>query len=347
MSALAALVAGLLLAAQPAPEPETVEEPAVPAGPLRLTGSSTVAPFSVVIASGVAGDVTVDQNGTAAGLAALCSGTGDAALAGASRRVRPEERRACDEAGIATLVEIELGLDGIVLAQSDTTEALTLGPRDLYLAAAREVPLSGTDCRLVPNKAQSWSDVRDDLPERRIVLFGPPPTSGTRDLFEEMALRPGARELPCLLEMERTDPAGFDRAMRLRTDGRWTDAGESDGAVAYTLTRVPHAVGIFGLAHALGQEGIVTLPFAGVHPNAGTIADGRYRMARPLFLYTTTRQLTSDPRVVDAVAAFRDPASAGPGGVLTRMGLVPTGEAAKAKLIDTATGEETPLALGR
>jgi phosphate transport system substrate-binding protein len=352
MSLLPLILAGLLAAA-PAAEAEAPveagaeEQSPLPSGPLRLTGSTTVAPFSLTVASTVATDIVVDPNGTTAGLAALCAETRPAALAGASRAIRPAERKACEAAGVATLIEIDLGLDGIVLAQKEGAGALPLTPRDLYLAAAREVPISEGDCRLAPNRAGYWSDVRADLPERRITVLGPPPTSGTRDVLEALALKAGARALPCMLRLEREDPEAFEAAMRLRTDGAWSDAGEADGAVAFALTRLPHAIGVFGLAHALSQEGIEALPFAGVHPTAGTIADGRYALARPLYLYTTTGQLTRDPRVVEVVKTFRDPASTGPGGVLTRMGLVPTGEAARAKLIDTASGEETPLVLGR
>ncbi|WP_051881581.1 substrate-binding domain-containing protein [Parvularcula oceani] len=317
-------------------------------GPLTVTGSSTVAPYALAVAAQApAGDVLVEQSGTAAGIAALCRAEGAAAdLAGASRPIREAELAACHAAGVATIVEVELGLDGIVLAQAETASDLRLSPRDLFLAIARSVPAGGESCRLVSNRTMRWQDVRPDLPDRPILIYGPPTSSGTRDMIIELAVKEGARSLPCMAQLEDREPEAFEAAVDPRTDGPWIDAGESDGAIAYTLTRTPDAIGIFGMDHAKKQEGLVTLSFGGVHPTPSTISTGRYRLTRPLFLYTTARTLTQDERTVRFVKAFRKEASGDEGHTsLARMGLVPREEAG-ARFIETATGEATPVALG-
>ncbi|MBB4658698.1 substrate-binding domain-containing protein [Parvularcula dongshanensis] len=322
--------------------PEEAAAP-VPPGPIRVAGSSTVAPFALVVASSADGHAVVSQTGTTAGLAALCAEGQPVAFAGASRQVRPEEVTRCAEGSVATLVELELGLDGIVLVQGEKQRELSLTAHDLYRAVARTVPLGDGNCRLVPNRVRNWRDVRAALPDRPIMVLGPPQGSATREALIELAVRTGARAEPCLAALEREDEPAFLDSLRLRDDGAWVDTGGSDGAAAYALTRMPDAIGIFSFVHALKQEGLETLSFDGVHPTAATVADGRYTLVRRAYLYTTAGQLTRDPRVMRMVGAFRDPALVGPGGVLTAMGLVAGEEAGRARLIDTATGEDTPL----
>ena len=348
------VLAGLLAASAAAPSdglrgaptPE-VAAPAPPPGPLVISGSSTVAPFALVLSGTMeAVEIDVAPSGTTAGLSALCDPHADSAdLTGASRPVREQELTDCANAEVATVIEVPLGRDGIVLAQDEAAEPMALSAHDLYRALAARLP--ATDCTLQPNTARLWSDLRADLPERRIVVLGPPPTSGTREVFAELAVKVGAREEPCLAALERSDPTGFRAATALRRDGAWVEAGESDGAIAYALTRLPEAVGVFGLVHASPQDGLALLPFGGVHPNAQTVADGRYPLSRPLFLYTTAGHLTRDDRVIGVVRGFAAQEAIGPSGRLTQMGLAPAPETGRAYLIDTATGTRTPLPLAR
>ena len=358
LAKLACLMAAVLLGAadevdgegdQAAADVQAAPE-ALADDPLWITGSSTVAPFALV-AAGLSRDgqrTFVEATGTSAGLAALC-GAEAAPLVGASRQVRRAELASCEARNVATVIEVELGLGAIVLAQSSEAAPLALTQADLYLAVARDVPdrPEAEDCRLVPNRARAWSDVRAGLPERRLRVYGPPVTSGTRDVLLSRGLAVGARALPCLAALERRDPEAFERALRVRRDGAWVDAGESDGALAFALTRLPDAVGVMGRVHALAQDGLAVLPLGGVYPTPETIADGRYPLSRPLYLYTEAGWLTRDPRVREVVTAFAKPEATGPSGVLTGMGLAPNPQGSQARLISTADGAATPLSLGR
>ena len=317
---------------------------AVPAAPLRVTGSSTVTPYALVATSLAAGgDVFVEATGTGAGLAALC-GAEAAPLAGASRPIAAAELDGCAAFGIATVIEAEIGLGAISLVQSASSGPLALTLTDLYLASAARVPDAG--CRLVPNKARRWSDVREELPDRPIRLYGPPATSGTRDVLSDQGLAVGARRLPCLAALEARDADAFAEALGLRRDGAWIDGGESDGALAYALTRLPDAVGLVGRVHALAQEGLAQLSVDGVSATSETIADGTYPLARPLYLYTTADALTADPRVRPVLLASTADAAGGDG-PLSGMGLVARDGGARVRLISTANGTATPLPLGR
>ena len=326
---------------------ETEAAVAIPVGPLRVTGSSTVTPYALVATGVAAGgakpSVFVEATGTGAGLAALC-GAEAAPLAGASRPITQGELTGCAAVGVATVIEAEIGLGAISLVQSEAADPLNLTLDDLYLAAAARVP--DADCRLVPNKARRWSDVRAGLPDRPIRLYGPPATSGTRDVLQEQALAVGARRLPCLAALERQDAAGFADALRLRRDGAWVDGGESDGALAYALTRLPEAVGLVGRVHALAQDGLTDLPVDGVRAEPSSIADGTYPLARPLYLYTTADALTSDARVRPVLMASTTD-EGGASETLSGMGLVAREGGARVRLISTADGTATPLPLGR
>ena len=224
---------------------------------------------------------------------------------------------------------------------------MALTERDLYMALAERRPRGGGDCTLVPNRTRLWSEVRPDLPDRAISVYGPPPTSGTREVFSKQAIAVGARQEACLAALAVTDADAFDAALALRRDGAWVEAGESDGATAYALTRLPEAIGVFGIVHVTPQPGLALLPLSGVMPDAQTIADGRYPLARPLFIYTTAGHLTRDLRVIEVVRSFAADEAVGPEGTLTGMGLAPGQETGQAYLIDTGTKERTALPLAR
>ena len=324
-------------------------EAPVLAGPLQVSGSSTVAPFVLVLTDGLDGFATrVSSSGTTAGLAALCDlRPGSADLTGASRRIGPAELAACASADVATVVEVPLGLDGIVLAQSEDARAMRLTAQDVYRALAAHRPAGPLDCTPRRNTARLWSDVRPDLPARRIEFYGPPLTSGTREVFTQQLLARGARAEPCLAALAAAEPERFEAALALRRDGAWIEAGESDGAVAYALTRLPGAIGVFGLVHAAAQEGLSLVPIDDAAPTPVAIAARRYPLSRPLYLYTTAGHLTRDPRVIEVIRAAVASEAVGEGGVLTGMGLVTGDEAGSAFLIDTRSGERTALPLGR
>ena len=327
--------------------PPVAQPAAPPAPPLIVSGSSTVAPFALVTAQTLPGtQVDVTTTGTTAGLSALCDlRPGSADLTGASRAITQDELAACAAAEVPTVIEVTLGRDGIVLAQAASQPEMALTAHDLYQALAAVVP--GEECTLLPNRTRTWADVRDDLPSRPIRVFGPPMTSGTLEVFVREAIATGARAERCLTALERQDEAAFAAALALRTDGAWTQAGESDGAIAYAITKLPDAIGVFGLVHVGPQDGLALLPYGGVHPNARTVSDGRYSLSRPLLLYTTARHLTRDPRVIEVVRAFTGQDAVGPSGRLTQMGLIEGPESGQARLIDTRSGEATPLPLGR
>ncbi|MEM0929672.1 MAG: substrate-binding domain-containing protein [Pseudomonadota bacterium] len=263
---------------------------AAASGDLRVAGSSTVAPLiAQAVETADLHDVVMAPTGTVRGFEELCSEAAVQVI-GASRRLNPEEASICAEHNVAELIEIMIDTDGIVLAQSARRGVKELTLQQLYLAVGAYVP-SDASCVLNGNTAKTWRDIDAALPARTIRLFGPPLSSGTRDMFIKLGLAAGARSLPCLARLEEDDPVSFLKATTPRDDAAWVDAGENDEATAVALTYVEEAVGIFGIRSFEQSDGLDAVHLQGVAPTRDAISSGEYPLSRPLFLYMTPEAL--------------------------------------------------------
>jgi phosphate transport system substrate-binding protein len=184
------------------------------------------------------------------------------------------------------------------------------------------VPVNG---RLVPNPYKRWSDISAELPDLPIQVFGPPPSSGTRDAFLELAMAPGAREFPLLKEIEEDDTGLFTEiAHAIREDGAWIDAGENDGAIVQRLSKNPEALGVFGFSFLIQNEDRIRgARIGGVPPTFAEIAAGRYEISRDLYFYMKKAHLGVVPGLGEFVKAFTDERAWGDEGYLIDKGLIP------------------------
>ena len=259
-------------------------------GDLRVAGSSTVAPLIAdAVASAQLDDVVVAPTGTVRGFEELCSETAVQVI-GASRRVSADEVARCASHDIDELIEIMVATDGIVLAQSARRGVKELTLQQLYLAVGALVP-SGEGCDLIENTSATWQDVASTLPARTIRLFGPPVSSGTRDMFIKLGLSAGARSFPCLADLENDNPERFREAVEPRHDAAWVDAGENDEAAAVALSYVRDAVGIFGIRSFEEATALDAVWLDGVAPTQDAVSSGTYPLSRPLFLYVAPAAL--------------------------------------------------------
>lgn len=294
---------------------------------LWSAGSSTVFPFSTRAAENHARMVggappRVESLGTGGGIQQFCRGLGPSTpdIANASRRMKASEYDMCVANGVTEIVEIKIGYDGVVVAIARTGVDLDLSLDDLYLALAREVPGQGGG--FTANPSRRWSDVDPGLPDIRIQVYGPPPTSGTRDAFLELGMTPGARRIPA---MAAVDDDRFDAlAHSLREDGAWIDSGENDNAIVQTLGRTPGAIGVFGYSF-LGQNLDTVRPVRidGALPGVETIASGQYPLARSLYIYVKKQHVGVTPGLSAFVMEFVSDGAAGRGGYLEDKGLIP------------------------
>ena len=231
------------------------------------------------------------------------------------------------------MVEVKVGYDGIVLANSRDTGRMSLTLRDVFLALAQEVPAgaceTADDCALAPNPYKSWKDVNPALPDLRIEVLGPPATSGTRDAFVELAMEGGCKAFAGIEALKKADRKAYKRACHtIREDGAYIEAGENDNLIVQKLATNPRALGIFGFSfldqNADKLQGSVV---NGVAPEFEEIADGNYPVSRALFFYAKRAHVGQVPGIAEFIAEFTSEAAWGPEGYLADKGLIPMSEA--------------------
>ncbi len=310
---------------------------------IRIVGSSTVYPYASTVAETFGANTAfptpvVESTGTGGGFKLFCAGAGDDTpdVVNASRRVKASEFELCKAAGV-DLAEVKVGYDGIVFAHAKGGADFDLTLRQVFMALAKEVPDDSGALR--PNPYQKWSDIDPSLPDERIEVFGPPPTSGTRDAFVEIAMEGGALEFPSLKTLDGSDHEAFRRvAHTLREDGAWIDAGENDNAIVNILTTAPTALGVFGYSFLdQNSDRVAALRIDGVTPTLETISSGDYPVARSLFFYVKINHAGGVvPGIEDYVAEFTSDGAWGPFGYLVEKGLIPLPDEERASQRDSA-----------
>jgi phosphate transport system substrate-binding protein len=297
---------------------------------IRIVGSSTVYPFATVVAEefGRAGGFKtpiIESTGTGGGLKLFCAGVGvdHPDITNASRPIKDSERELCASHGIADIVEVQIGFDGIVLANSKRAAKQALTLRQIFLALAKEVP--GPNAQLVPNPNVTWRDVDASLPDVKIEVLGPPPTSGTRDAFNELALEGGCKTFPDLAKLKKTDKNRYKTICRsVREDGSYVDAGENDNLIVQKLVSNPNAIGVFGFSFLDQNADVIQgSQVDGVEPTFEAISAGDYPVSRSLYFYVKKAHVTSIPGIREYVAAFTSESAIGEEGYLADRGLIP------------------------
>jgi phosphate transport system substrate-binding protein len=223
---------------------------------ISIVGSSTVYPFATVVAEqfGRASRFKtpkIESTGSGGGLKLFCAGVGvdHPDIANSSRRIKESEVSGCDANGVKDIVEVKIGYDGIVLANSSSASRLSLTRRDIFLALAKEVPDPAGSEKLVANPYQKWSEINPELPDAGIEVLGPPPTSGTRDAFVELAMEGGCKAFPWIKAIKDADENRFKTICHtVREDGRYVEAGENDNLIVQKLRANPAALGVFGFS---------------------------------------------------------------------------------------------------
>jgi phosphate transport system substrate-binding protein len=296
---------------------------------IRIVGSSTVYPFTTTVAeqfgktSGMKTPV-VESTGTGGGFKLFCASVGEDSpdFTNASRAIKKGEFEDCAKNGVTDIVEIKIGFDGLSLAQSKAAPDLGLSKQQVFMALAAQVP--DKDGKLVPNPYKTWSDIDPSLPNVKIEVLGPPPTSGTRDSFAELVMEKGAEKFESLAELKKSDAKAFEKVWKsMREDGAFIEAGENDNLIVQKLQANPNALGIFGFSFL--EENAATIKDVavdGVKATYETIADGSYKVARPLFVYMKKQHVDVIPGMKEFVSEFVSEKALGEEGYLAEKGLV-------------------------
>jgi phosphate transport system substrate-binding protein len=310
---------------------------------ISIVGSSTVYPFATVVAErfGKAGAFKtpkIESTGTGGGFKLFCGGVGvqHPDISNASRAIKAAEFETCGKAGVTEIVEVKIGYDGIVIADSKKGPGIKLTTKDIFLALAKEVPDPKGGDALVPNPYKSWKDVNPALPAAKIEVLGPPPTSGTRDAFLELAMEPGALQFDGLKKLQKEDAKKFQKVFAsIREDGAYIDAGENDNLIVQKLVANPSAVGIFGYSYLEQNTDKIQGAFVnGSQPTFENIASGKYPLSRPLFFYVKKAHVGVIPGIREYLAEFTSEKAWGKDGYLSEKGLIPLPDAERKQVAE-------------
>lgn len=310
---------------------------------IKIVGSSTVAPFSTAVAEQFGASSKyptpiVESTGTGGGFQAFCQSIGpnEPSISNASRRIKASEVELCRDAGINEIVEVKIGFDGIVLANATDAPELGLTKEIIFRALAAELP--DGQGGWIENPNETWQDVSPELPNMPIIVSGPPPTSGTRDAFVEIAMEGGAVELPEMAELKSNDSSEFKRrAHNIRNDGAWIDSGENDSAIVQTLLKSNDSVGIMGFSFLeQNLDRIKGATVGGVPPVFDEIASGNYRISRSMYFYVKKQNVPLVSGIDAFVDEFTSEGAWGPDGYLAEKGLIPLPEDERAAARDAA-----------
>ena len=302
---------------------------------ISIVGSSTVYPFATVVAEQFGRRSNfktpkIESTGSGGGLKLFCAGVGvdHPDITNSSRRIKLSEVEACAANGVDEIVEVKIGYDGIVLANASDAQRFELTRRDIFLALAKDVPDPSGAQELVPNPYTRWSEVNPSLPDAVIEVLGPPPTSGTRDAFAELAMEGGCKTVDWIQAIKSEDKKRFKAICHaIREDGRYIEAGENDNLIVQKLRANPGAIGVFGFSF-LDQNGDVVQGAAvdGQEPSFDAIADGDYPVSRSLYFYVKKAHIGAIPGMREYLAEFTSDRAMGDFGYLTERGLIPLPE---------------------
>lgn len=331
---LVALVASALTlggcAADPAGDAATRQQ-------IRITGSSTVYPFTTAVAERFAqsnpsfNSPVVESNGTGAGIQLFCAGIGAAHpdIVNASRQMKASEYRNCQENGVRSIIEVPVGIDGLVLIESAEQPAnFSLTARDIYAALAAR-PFGQEQ------RARNWSDVNSTLPNVPIRVFGPGPTSGSRDSFAELILERGCKSDNAMVRLETSNRDQYRQVCtQIREDGAFVESGENDNLLMQQVSQNRGTIGVLGYNFLEeNAQRVRGIPIGGVAPGLEEIRGYRYPASRQLYIYVKGEHLNAVPGLRQFLQEYAR--AWAPGGYLAERGLIPSPDPVRQRATQT------------
>ena len=300
----------------------------VEAREIRIVGSSTVYPFTTIVGETFAAEgntaPVIESTGTGGGMKLFCAGVGDSHpdFTNASRAIKSSEAEKCAANGITPL-EMMVGYDGIVFANSKASGVLEITPRELFQALAKDVPQENGN--LVPNPFTTWNQINPKFPNVKIEVLGPPPSSGTRDAWSELVMEKGCKTYDWVKAMKKKDKKAYKGICHgVREDGAYIEAGENDNLIIQKLANNPNAFGVFGYSFLDQNTDVIQgSPISGVVPTFESIADGSYPASRGLYVYAKKEHMGVIPGMTEFMELYLSDDIAGADGSLGDAGLIP------------------------
>lgn len=305
---------------------------------IRIAGSSTVFPFTTRVAEEF-GKTTkfktpvIESTGTGGGFKLFCAGVGveHTDISNASRAIKQSEIETCAKNGVTEITEVKIGYDGIVIANSKASPQLNITLPQLFLALAKDIPDGKGG--LMPNPHKLWSDVDPSLPKAKIEVLGPPPTSGTRDAFNELAMEGGCNKIAELDALKKADAKKHTAVCQgIREDGAFVEAGENDILIVRKLEANKNAFGVFGYSFLdQNKDKIQGSKVGGFEPAYENVSSGKYPISRSLFIYVKKAHVGVIPGIREFLTEFTADKAWGPEGYLADKGLIALPDAERTK----------------
>ena len=300
---------------------------------VKIVGSSTVYPFASSVAEEFGSTSkfptpVVESTGTGGGMKLFCAGAGldTPDIANASRKIKDKELKMCEENGVTDITEALIGFDGIAIAQSTNVKGFNVTKTQLALAVAEEVP-SADGKSLIKNPYKKWSDIDASLPNREIVVYGPPKSSGTRDSFEELVMQHVFEKMDVYTNLFKADEKAnkkYEKYSVVRTDGVYVESGENDNLIVQKLTKNEAALGVFGYSFLEeNKDKVVGITVDNVAPTTETISTGKYPVARSMYFYIKNQHISEVPALKEYSNLFMSEKMIGKDGILSELGLIP------------------------
>lgn len=316
---------------------------------IRAVGSSTVFPFTTAVAEAFGKGSkfrtpVIEATGTGGGLKLFCAGVGPQHpdVVNASRRIKPSEVEQCAANGVTQVTELKIGYDGIALAYSKAAPHTDLTTEILWKALAKEVPVGG---RMVANPYRKWSEIDPKLPNKDIEVLGPPPTSGTRDSFNELVMLEGCKKVDEVKALIADEKARERACLSIREDGGYVEAGENDNLIVQKLTANPDSFGVFGYSYMdQNRDKLQSAKMDGVELTPENVAAGKYEVARSLYVYVKGAHAGVIPGIREFIAEFTAERAFGEDGYLADKGLIPLPKAER-DAVRAAAANLAPLQL--
>ncbi|MBL6785772.1 MAG: substrate-binding domain-containing protein [Rickettsiales bacterium] len=295
---------------------------------ITAVGSSTVYPFITLVAENFGNDTNfnapiIESTGTGGGFKLFCAGIGANTpdFTNASREIKESEVELCKNNGVTDILEIKIGYDGIVLANSNEAKKYSLTVEQIFLALAREIPKDG---KLIANPYKKWSDIDSSLPDTEIEVYGPPPTSGTRDAFVDLVLIKNCKNLPEFKKAYKDKKLRKHKCSQIREDNIFMEAGENDNLIIQKLVVNKNALGIFGYSYL--EQNLDKVQGSTINsklPTFDNISTGQYPISRSLFIYAKKQHIEINKALFPFLETLVSEDTIGEDGYLTFKGLIP------------------------
>jgi phosphate transport system substrate-binding protein len=301
---------------------------------IKIVGSSTVYPYSTVVAErfgkqGKFKTPVVESTGTGGGFKSFCGGVGvqHPDMTGASRAIKKDEVELCIKNGVTEIIELPIGNDGLTFAHSIKAKDVNFTKAQLWKAIAHDVVVDG---KLVKNPYKNWNEIDKSLPDLKIEILVAPPTSGTRDAWDDLIMGKGCDEAFKKL----ADPKN---CTKYREDAAVIEAGENDTLIVQKISSTPNAFGYFGYSYLIAnKDKIKAAKIDGIAPSIEGIQKYTYPVARPLFLYAKKAHATVIPGFKEFLTEYTGKTAVGSTGYLFKVGLVPNAKETEEKVRDVA-----------